>query len=120
MAKAAFIILAAGDTPESMGRVVNAFMGAYEYVKDGGGDSAKIVFDGAGTQAAAAFAAKDHEYNELFEKVRGLVEGACSYCAGAYKMTEKIEAANIPLIDEFKGHPSFKKLIDDGYQVLVF
>ncbi|MBA2434731.1 MAG: DsrE family protein [Chthoniobacterales bacterium] len=99
---------------------MNAFMGAYEYVKDGGGDSAKIVFDGAGTQAAAAFAAKDHEYNELFEKVRGLVEGACSYCAGAYKMTEKIEAANIPLIDEFKGHPSFKKLIDDGYQVLVF
>ncbi len=120
MSKAAFIILAAGDTHESMGRVVNAFMGAYEYVKDGGTDSAKIIFDGAGTQAAAAFAAKDHKYNELFEKVRGQVEGACSYCAGAYKMTEKIKAVDIPLIDEFKGHPSFKKLIDAGYQVLVF
>ena len=119
MSKAAFIILAAGDTHESMGRVVNAFMGAYEYAKESGGE-AKIIFDGAGTEAAAAFAAKDHKYNDLFEKVRGLVEGACSYCAGAYKMTEKIEAADIPLIDEFKGHPSFKKLIDAGYQVLVF
>lgn len=28
MSKAAFIILAAGDTHESLGRVVNAFMGA--------------------------------------------------------------------------------------------
>ena len=86
MSKAAFIVLAAGDTHESMGRVVNAFMGAYEYGKDDGNGSAKIIFDGAGT----------------------------------YEMTEKIKAAKIVLIDEFKGHPSFKKLIDDGYQVLVF
>ena len=31
MSKAAFVILAAGDTHESLGRVVNAFMGALEY-----------------------------------------------------------------------------------------
>ncbi|MGI8438045.1 MAG: DsrE family protein [Chthoniobacterales bacterium] len=119
MSKAAFIILAAGDTHESLGRVVNAFMGALEYSKESGGE-ARIIFDGAGTQAAAEFAKKDHKYNELFEKVRGQIEGACSYCAGAFEVTEKIKEANIPLIDEFKGHPSFKKLIDAGYQVLVF
>ncbi len=119
MSKAAFIILAAGDTHESLGRVVNAFMGALEYSSESGGE-AKIIFDGAGTQAVAEFAKKEHKYNELFEKVRGQIEGACSYCAGAFEVTEKIEAAQIPLIDEFKGHPSFKKLIDDGYQVLIF
>ncbi len=119
MSKAAFIILAAGDTHESLGRVVNAFMGALEYAKESGGE-ARIIFDGAGTQAAAEFSKKDHKYNELFEKVRGQIEGACSYCAGAFEVTDKIKEANITLIDEFKGHPSFKKLIDDGYQVLVF
>ncbi len=113
------MILAAGDTPESLGRVVNAFMGALEYSREGGGE-ARIIFDGAGTQAAAAFAEKEHKYNELFEKVRAQIEGACSYCAGAFEVTEKIKEANISLIDEVKGHPSFKKLIDAGYQVLVF
>jgi hypothetical protein len=33
MSKAAFIILAAGDTHENLGRVVNAFMGALEYIE---------------------------------------------------------------------------------------
>ena len=118
MSKAAFVILAAGDTHESLGRVVNAFMGALEYAKENG--QTKIIFDGAGTQAAAEFAKPDHKYYDLFEKVRGQIEGACSYCAGAFEMTEKLKDAKIELIDEFKGHPSFKKLIDDGYHVLVF
>ncbi len=61
MSKSAFVILAAGDTPESLGRVVNAFMAAYEYAQESGGE-AKIIFDGAGTMAAAAFAKKDHKY----------------------------------------------------------
>jgi hypothetical protein len=33
MSKAAFIILAAGDTHESFGRVVNVFMGALEFIE---------------------------------------------------------------------------------------
>ncbi len=51
MSKAAFIILAAGDTLESLGRVVNALMGALEYVESG--DPAQVVFDGAGTLRCA-------------------------------------------------------------------
>lgn len=119
MSKAAFVILAAGDTHESVGRVVNAFMGALEYAREGGGE-ARIIFDGAGTQAAAEFAKKEHKYHELFEQVRPQIEGACSYCAGAFEVTDQIKAANLALIDEFKGHPSFKKLIENGYQVLIF
>lgn len=118
MSKAAFVILAAGEEPESLGRVVNGLMGALEYV-DAGND-AQIIFDGAGTQAAAEFAKSDHKYNELFEKVRSHVKGACSYCAGAFEATEKLEAAKIPLISEFKGHPSFKTLLDNGVAILTF
>lgn len=117
MAKAAFIILAAGDTHESLGRVVNALMGALEYVDRG--EAVEVVFDGAGTQAAAAFAEKSHKYHDLFERVRAGMK-VCSYCADAFEMTDKIKAANLPLVDEFKGHPSFRSLVEEGVQVLVF
>lgn len=118
MSKAAFIILAAGDTHESMGRVVNAFMGALEYIESGG--DTQIIFDGAGTQAASEFAKPDHKYHDLFEKVRKRVSGVCSYCAGAFKVKDKIESAGLPLSDQFRGHPSFKQLIDEGFDVLTF
>lgn len=117
MSKAAFIILAAGDTHESLGRVVNALMGALEYVERN--EPVHIVFDGAGTQAAAELAKDDHKYHELFERVRTAVT-VCSYCAEAYEVTAKIKAANLPLVDEFKGHPSFRKLVEAGFQILVF
>jgi len=115
MSKAAFVILAAGDTPESLGRVVNALMGALEYSESG--SEVRIVFDGAGTQAAAALAQGDHKYHDLFESVRSRVSG---YCANAYRVKEAIIAGNLPLADEFKEHPSFKGLIDGGFAVLTF
>ena len=118
MSKAAFIILAAGDAPESLGRVVNGLMGALEFTESGG--EVKIIFDGAGTQGAAALAAPDHKYHELLEKVRPKISGVCSYCAGVYQAKDKVAAAKLPLVDEFKGHPSFKSLIDEGYTLLTF
>lgn len=118
MKSTAFVILSAGEEPESMGRVVNALMGALEF-RDSG-EETQIIFDGAGTQAAAAFADPGHKYNELFEQVRCFVRGACSYCAEAYGVTEKVEKAAIPLISEFKGHPSFRNLVNEGYNILIF
>src|SRR5260370_42403004 len=54
MSKAAFVILASGDCSESLGRVVNALMGAYEMMESG--YEIKIIFDGAGTRSATALA----------------------------------------------------------------
>ena len=118
MSKAAFVILASGDNPESLGRVVNALMGAYEMMESG--SEVKIIFDGAGTQAAAALSAPDHKYHDLFKLVQSKVSGICSYCANAYGVTPKIEQVNLPFADEFKGHPSFKELLDEQYQILTF
>jgi hypothetical protein len=115
MSKAAFVILAAGNQPESLGRVVNALM---EYIESGA--EVHVIFDGAGTQAAADLANTEHKYHELFEQIRGRVTGVCSYCAGAYGVKERIEASGLPLTDQFKGHPSIKQLADAGFQVLTF
>ncbi len=116
--KAAFVILASGDSPESLGRVVNALMGAYEMMESG--QEVKIVFDGAGTQAAAALSAPDHKYHDLFRLVQSKVSGICSYCANAFGVAPKIEQANLPFADDFKGHPSFKSLLEEQYQILTF
>lgn len=68
MSKAAFVILASGDNRESLGRVVNALMGAYEMMESG--SEVKMIFDGAGTQAAVELSAPDHKYHDLFKLVQ--------------------------------------------------
>ncbi len=118
MSKVGIVVLADGESAESLGRVVNAFMVARE-LKDAD-DEVTVVFDGAGTRAASAFADQSHDYNELFEAVRDKVAGACEYCAGAFQVKEEVQEAGIALLDEYKGHPSVKKLIDQGYEVVSF
>ncbi|MFP4283875.1 MAG: hypothetical protein ACLFU2_14735 [Opitutales bacterium] len=118
MSKAAIIILAAGDAPESLGRVVNALMAAYEFKQ--AGDEVRILFDGAGVQAAAAFAQPDHKYHELYQRISDKVTGACDYCSGAFEVTDSVKEAGIPLVDEFKGHPSFRSLADAGFTLMTF
>jgi hypothetical protein len=44
VSKAAFVVLAAGDTHESLGQVVNALMGALEHLESDG--EVRIIFDG--------------------------------------------------------------------------
>jgi hypothetical protein len=97
MSKAAFVILASGDNPEI-----------------------KIIFDGAGTQAAAALSAPDHKYHDLLKLVQANVSGICSYCANAFGVAPKIEQANLPFADDFKGHPSLNNLLEQQYQILTF
>ena len=118
MSKVAFVILASGDNPESLGRVVNALMDAYEMMESG--HEIKIIFDGAGTAAAAALSAPDHKYSDVFRLVRSKVRGICSYCASAYGVAAKIEQANLPFAADFKGHQSFKQLLEQQYQIITF
>jgi hypothetical protein len=118
MSKAAFVILASGDNPESLGRVVNTLMGAYEMMESG--HEVKIIFDGAGTQAAVTLSDQYHKYHDLFRNVRSKVSGICSYCAHAHGVAPKIEQANLPFADDFKGHPSFNALLEGQYHILTF
>lgn len=117
MDKIAVILLADRGSPEGNGRMANALTTAKEF-KDGG-DEVKVIFDGAGTRWAAALG-NGHKYSPLLEEVGDSVEGACAYCANAYEVTKEIEKAEIPLIDDFDGHPSIRSLVKDGFQVLTF
>jgi hypothetical protein len=116
--KVAIIVLAGMETHEGLGRVVNALESAKEFKE--AGDDVTLVFDGAGTEGLAAVSAEEHKSHRLYLAVREQVRGACSFCARAFGVRAKLEAAGIPLLSEFDDHPSLRRLIQDGYQLLTF
>ena len=118
MVKAALVILAGTELREGLGRVVNALTTAKELRATG--DEAVVVFDGAGTQWIGTLADESHRYHALFEQARPAVRGACDYCAQAYGVRDQVEAAGIPLLDEYERHPSLRSLLADGYNVVTF
>lgn len=119
MPQAAMLVLAGTETKADLGRVVNALQITREL--DQAGDEVTVVFDGAGTQWVPTLSDPEHKYHRLFEETKHKVAGACSYCAGAYGVKDAIEKTDgVDLLDEFDGHPSLRKLISNGYEILTF
>lgn len=118
MPKAAAIVFADTGSPEGLGRVMNALTTAQEFKE--AGDDVLVVFDGAGTKWIAELSRETHKYHQLFEDVRDVVAGACSYCAKAFGVNEAVEGAGVELLEDYKGHPSLRTLVSDGYAVVTF
>ena len=116
--RAALIVFADIDTHGDLGRVVNAMMTAREFKE--AGDEATLIFDGAGTRWIGELSRPEHKSNRLYESTKEQIRGACGYCARAFGATEAIQAAGIPLLDEFKQHPSIHRLVVEGYEVITF
>ena len=117
MNKVLVLVLADIDTKEDLGRVVNALQTAKEF--KAGGDEVRLVFDGAGTRWIGELGSAEHKYHALFESVKDR-SGACSYCAGAFGVKSTVEQHGVALLDEFDGHPSLRRAVSDGYQVISF
>lgn len=48
------------------------------------------------------------------------IAGVCEFCVGAFGVKDAVAACGVKLAGEFEGHPSFKKLVAQGYQVITF
>lgn len=116
--KIAMIVLADSETHEGLGRVVNAMVATKEMVD--AGDTVKLIFDGGGTVWPGELTRINHPAHDLWSSVHDVVHGACSYCAEAFEATQGVEDAGVKLLDEYKRHPSFRNLLEDGYQVITF
>jgi hypothetical protein len=116
--KAAIILFADTDRPEGFGRLANALTSAREFME--AGDEIAVIFDGAGVKWVPEVARPDHKYHGLFGEVRGAVTGACVYCSRAYGASDGVEAAGVPFLDEYRGHPSVRSLAASGHQVITF
>jgi hypothetical protein len=116
MAKIAIVIYA--DTVEALGKVSNAFMLALEAVENG--DDLKIIFEGAGTKWIGELEKENHKLHELYSGLKDKITGVCDYCSQAFGVKSKVEKAGVPLLSEFKKHPSLRSLFAEGYSVINF
>jgi len=84
-----------------------------------GGDDVCIVFDGAGSVAAADLAQPGHSMHSLFNDIRPQVRGVCLYCAKSYGVLDAVEAAGLPLLADDRGHASLRALLLEGRQIVT-
>lgn len=117
-----FVIILQADTDrhEGQARALHALLYAQELLE--GGYHVVLIFDGAGTGWAAAFEDSTNRLHRKFEELKklGVVEEICDFCAGVFKVKETLKKkSDVPLVSEFQGHPSIKKWVDQGYQLII-
>jgi hypothetical protein len=118
MLKVGIIVLADTETHADMGRVANALETAKEFQE--AGDGVTVLFDGAGTRWVGVLSDPEHRLHRQFATVRPSIAGACRFCAAAFGVKEEVQKSGIPLLGEFEGHPSIRRLVSQGYQIITF
>ena len=118
MVKLAIVAVADTQTPEGLGRVVNALEAAKEFKN--AHDDVQLIFDGAGPKWIPEREQPEHKLHGLYTAVKDQIGGACEFCAGAFGVTDMVVAGGIKLAGEYAGHPSFKKLVSRGYQIITY
>lgn len=118
MNKVAIVILAEEGSHESLGRVVNALEMAKELKEND--DDVRVVFDGAGTTFIPALEDEEHDVHPLYKAVEDTIDGACKFCSKAFGVIKEVNKSDIDLLDDYDDHPSLRKYISEGYQVITF
>lgn len=118
MTKVAIIILADTVSFEDMTRLMIALEAAKEF--NGPNEEAKIIFDGSATAWLPKMSNQNDKLHILFNQVKDRILGACRFCAKTLNISKEIEASGILLLGEYEGHPSIKKLIAEGYNIITF
>jgi predicted peroxiredoxin len=113
------VLLNAG--PDDAPTASNAFNYALEL--DDAGYEVQLFLDGQATRWPAAFAENpDLPFQTAWTKVRdrGLLAGACGYCANAFDVATACEQSGVELLSDKTEHaPAVPKLADDGYEMLT-
>ncbi|ALA60536.1 DsrE family protein [Nitrospira moscoviensis] len=118
MSKVAIVVLADTETHEGLGRVVNALEAVKEFKE--GHDEVQLIFDGAGPKWIPELEKPDHKLHGLYNSVKDQIGGACEFCASAFGVKDNVVACGVKLTGDYEGHPSFKTLVSQGYQVITF
>jgi hypothetical protein len=115
--QAAMLVLAGTETRADLGRVVNALQIARELHE--AGDEVTVIFDGAGTQWSRRCRMRATSTTAC-SKDQGQGGRGVKLLRGRLRGKGRDREHRLDLIDEFEGHPSVRKLISNGYQVLTF
>lgn len=113
------ILLNAG--PEQGATANNGF--GYAIELDDAGHEVQVFLDGKATRWPGKFSEDpDRPFHHKWGTIRsrGLLTGACGYCANAFDQTDSIERANVDLLSDGGAHaPSVAELADDGYELVT-
>ena len=112
------MVLADIKTGADSARVANALTIAYEFKE--AEEEVALIFTGAGTRWVGELSDPDHHLNRTFRLVKDEVAGACTACATSFGVREEVQASGVPLLAEYRGHQSLRRLISEGYQVVTF
>ena len=82
-----------------MANTANALTTAYEFKE--AGDEVIVVFTGASTRWIGKLSDPEHRLHRAFTLVEDEVVGA-------------------PLLTEYRGHQSLRRLTNEGYQIITF
>jgi hypothetical protein len=85
-----------------------------------GGDDVALVFDGAGTTALAEMLVPGSDLHHTWTKAAPALRGACRYCAKSYGVLDALEAAQVPMLGDDRGHASLRQLLLEGRQIITF
>jgi hypothetical protein len=118
MPKVLVLLLAGTEAHSDLARVLNALELTKECME--AGDEVELVFDGAGVSWIPELANPEHRLHKVFLAVTDRIGGACEFCAGAFGVKEAVRENGIAFLSEYEGHPSLRRRLADGYQVVSF
>ena len=118
MQKIAIVILADTTPGDGLGRVVNALMAAKEF-RDAH-DDVQVIFTGAGTKWVGELANPTHKLHGVYTDLKDSIVGSCGFCANAFGVTDSTKGSGVKLLEDYGTNMSFRKLSQNGYQVITF
>lgn len=118
MAKIAIAVMADLETHSDMARVVNALHAAKDFKE--AGEEVAVFFEGGGVVSAVAIADPTHNLHRPFALVQDKIIGLCRACSRSFGVADQVEALGLPFLADFEQHPSWRRLIAEGYQILTF
>lgn len=118
MAKATVLVMSDTQGREGMARVLTALEATKELKE--GGDEVELIFGGAGTTSAVALACPDHDLHRLYTLVEDKIKGICRFCARSFGVLEEAEEIGLTLLAEYDQHPSVRRLLTEGRDVITF
>ncbi len=86
------------------------------------GYDVKLIIEGNATKQIVNLNDSTQPFANLYAEIKqlGLIDCVCNACAGVTGSLEAAKKQNLPICGEMGGHPSMRKYLEQGYEIVVF
>ena len=88
----------------------------------GAGVHVRLIIEGSATALVQELASPERPFHKLYIEIReaGLIDGVCKACGAKMGALQAAETQGLRLLDEMAGHPSLRRYLDAGYEIITF